>query len=184
MKQTSNNILRYIIIDTSIVENFTQKGLEDQILSALRDAVQNQYGLAISNITIFELLDTATVDNELKATNALMGLKRFYVNTRVLTAAARLGCLFGEDKTPFVGANSGDKIIGATSILTNSLIYTSNPRDFPTPFFRELVRTPLTYIKKGQPVTIQSVFLEPDLSFITTKLHERMSKFKKALKKS
>ena len=172
----SNKPLRYILLDTNIFEHLGNTDLYPQIINILKDAVSKGYGLALSQFSILELLDTATVTNETRAMNAISGIKQFKVNQGVLIASGHMGCLYNEDglsnnKQP----EKGDKIIAATAIIRNALIFTTNGRDFPRPFFREISKPLLKYSKSDQDVYIVSYFLEPDFDIIQTKYDSRIS---------
>jgi hypothetical protein len=173
MKKTSK-FERYILLDTCIFGHWDNVELSKQIFSLMEESVGMGYGLCLSNYTIFELLDTATYEEEVKAMNTITGLKQFKMNQSVLIAAGHLGWLYKEDgldngKQP----ESGDKIIGATSVLNNTLIFTTNGRDFPIPFFKVISTPLLRYTKSKKNVYIPSYFLEPNIEVISSLYAER-----------
>jgi predicted nucleic acid-binding protein len=167
---------RYIILDTNIFEHLDNIELNPQIASLLKDSISKGYGISMSQYSILELLDTASVENELKAMNTITGLRQFKVNQSVLIAAGHLGCLYKEDgldnnKQP----ERGDKVIAATSLINNTILFTTNGRDFPIPFFREISRPVLKYHKPdGREIYIVSYFLEPDIDIIQNKYNSRI----------
>jgi hypothetical protein len=169
-----NNPVRYIILDTCIFEHLGNEELAQQIVYLLRDAVSKSYMPAMSIFTLLELIDTATIENEIKAMNAVGRIKRFPINQTVLVAAGRMGCFYkddGIDKQP----EKGDKIIAAVSVLNNAVVFTTNGRDFPEPFFRTISTPYLKYRKKdGREVVIIGYFKEPNLEVISAKHSERM----------
>lgn len=175
-KPKINRPLRYILLDTNIFEHLGNPDLAPQIIAILKDSVSQGYGLALSQYSLFELLDTASVENEIKAMSAVQGLKQFKVLQGTLIVAGHLGCLYKEDgldnnKQP----ERGDKIIAGTSIINNAVIFTTNGRDFPRPFFKEVSKPLLKYKKTdGREVCIYSYFLEPDFSVIQTKYDSRV----------
>ncbi len=128
----------YVILDTCIIQHLGDKELAECIINDLKEAATAGYDIAISDFTFFELLNGATVEKEQERINALAGISRYYVKKDILIAAAHLGCLYQQDGTD---ADTGDKIIGATSLIFNSIIYTTNGRDFPRPFFNEVAKS-------------------------------------------
>lgn len=169
---------QYVIIDTCIIQYFNDPELSECILNDLREAVKVGYNLAISDFTFFELLNEATIEKENERMSALNSLSRAYVRRDTLIAAAHLGCLYKDD-----GATSdiGDKIIGATALLTNSIIYTANVRDYPLPFYTPLLKRYLIRYKKGYETTIPSYFLKPDVDYISRKYNERIKPLEKTI---
>lgn len=173
MKRTSKPA-RYILLDSDIFNHLGNTDLYPQIIFLLRDALSKGYGLSMSIFTLLELIDTATVENEMKAMSATTGIKRFKINQTVLVAAGHLGCMYKENKVQ-KEPEKGDKIIAATSLLNNTIIFTTNGRDYPRPFFKEMSKPLLKYHKSdGREVYIVSYFLEPDFEVIAAKHQERL----------
>lgn len=175
---------RYILLDSCIFSHLGNASLRPQIINLLSDALKKGYGLSLSIYTLLELIDTATVKNEAEAMSAVNGLKRFKINQTILVAAGHFGCLYaddGIDKQP----EKGDKIIAATSLLKNAIIFTTNGRDFPRPFFKTLSKPILKYTKNDRDVYLVSYFLEPEIEVIASKHqirieeHERNNSTKK-----
>jgi len=171
-----SNPYRYILLDTNIFEHLDNTELNPQITSLLKDSVSKGYAISMSQYSILELLDTASVENEVRAMNTISGLKQFKASQSVLIAAGHLGCLYKEDglennKQP----ERGDKVIAATSLINNTIVFTTNGRDFPIPFFKEISRPVLKYHKPdGREVYIVSYFLEPDIDVIQNKYNSRI----------
>lgn len=172
------NNKQYVVLDTCIIQYFGDSELANCILTDLKEAVKAGYDLAISDFTFFELLDGASVEKETQRIDALNGLSRAYVKRNTLIAAAHLGCLYADDKA---SADIGDKIIGATALLSNSIIYTANVRDYPLPFYNVLLKGYLIHHKKGFEVTIPSYFLKPDVDYIIKKYNERTKPLEKTI---
>ena len=164
---------RYIVLDTCIFQHFAEKELGLAVINILRQAVNIDYGIAVSDFSFFELLDGASVEKEIDRIKAVGATKRFWVKKNVLIAAAHLGCLYSKDGIPDKQINPGDKVIAATALLTNSIIYTTNGRDFPRPFFRELAQIPLWYKKNDRTICLMSYYLETDTNYIVSKYNER-----------
>lgn len=167
---------RYILLDTNIFEHLGNSELYPQIINILRDAIGKGYGFSMSIFTLLELIDTASVENEIKAIIATNGVKRFKINQTILIAAGHMGCLYKDDgidvkKQP----EKGDKIIAATSLVNNAVIFTTNGRDFPSPFFNTISKPLLKYTKSdGREVYLVSYFMEPDAEVIGVKHGERI----------
>lgn len=169
---------RYLILDSNIFKYFGHSELSSQIISLLQDALNKGYVLAISKFTLLELLDTATIENEIKAFSHIRGLKHFKMTETVLIAAGHLGCLYkddGIDNPP----EKGDKILAGTSWANNAIIFTANGRHFPRPFFNELAKPVLKYTKNKAEAYIVFYFLEPDYGIINTKYQERIDEHTK-----
>ncbi len=77
-----NRPQRYIVLDTNIFEHLGNTDLFPQIIEQLRDALSKGYGLSMSTFTLLELVDTATVENEVQAMNAISGVKRYTPSCR------------------------------------------------------------------------------------------------------
>lgn len=175
--------VRYLIIDSNIFKLLGNPEILPQITFLLGDALTKGYGLAISKFTLLELLDTATVENEVKAFTSIRGLKHFQMNETVLIAAGHLGCLYQDDgvnvKSP---PEKGDKIIAGTALINNAVIFTTNGRHFPIPFFTVMSK-PILKDKKsdGREVHTVSYFLEPDLDVIGTKYQERINEHQRKI---
>jgi len=167
-----NKPLRYLLIDTCIFDHIANSELSVQIFAIAGDAINKGYALSLSLFSIFEMVNTSTVENELKAMAAIQGMKRFKINQSVLLAAGRLGEFYkreGSDKEP----EDGDKIIAATAVIYNCVIFTTNGRDFPQPFFNVIAKPILTYTSKGKEIMLPAYLIEPDINVITRKIQER-----------
>jgi predicted nucleic acid-binding protein len=169
---------RYLILDSNIFKYFGNLELSSQIIFLLQDALAKGYGLAISKFTLLELLDTATVDNEIKAFSYIKGLRHFRISETVLTTAGHLGCLYKDDGIEDQ-PEKGDKIIAGTAWANNAVIFTANGRDFPTPFFNVLSKSVLKYTKNKAEVHMVFYFVEPDYQMIQTKYQERVDEHKR-----
>jgi predicted nucleic acid-binding protein len=173
-KNKHPNPSRYIILDTNIFQHFGNETLANKIIENLRYAVSQGYGLAMSQYSLIELVDNASVETEQRRINAIKGVKHFKVKQSTLIAAGHLGSLYKEDgMEEKQQPERGDKIIGATAVLNNCVIYTTNGKDFPPPYFKEIARHYLPYTKAGRDVAIMGYFLEPDLKAIEDRNNSR-----------
>ncbi len=181
MEAQQNKPLRYIILDTCIFQHFANESLAVQMLGILQDAKTKGYGLALSQYSLIELVDNASIENESKRMAAIKGIKHFKVKQSVLLIAGHLGCLYKEDgMEEKQQPERGDKIIGATAFLYESLIYTTNGRDYPQPFFKEIARQTFLYkTDSGRDASVVGYFIEPDKETIINKYANRTIKEKK-----
>jgi predicted nucleic acid-binding protein len=182
MSQKINKNQRYILLDTNIISSFSNENLGEKILLILREAVGYGYGIAISDLTYFELLNEASPEKEAKMVSTLNGVTRFYIKRDILIAAAHLGSFYKEHGLSPDQFDPGDKIIASTAVLHNCIIFTLNGRDFPQPFFREIDRRMLDYQNKQWPVCTPSYFLEPQLEYIGQYHQKRIEPFAEKIK--
>ena len=140
---------RYLIFDTNTLSRASacRGGISksnDQVAKLIIDylksvfAVSPGWGVAISSVTLFELIDESSVEEEIKIENALNGVQTFLIDEVVLRIAGRLGCFYKEIGISTGQVSLADKIVGATAFITNSVIYTTNITDYPAPFFMEI----------------------------------------------
>lgn len=171
-KQNSQQIhpKQYILFDTNIVQYATDKNSGISFINYLIELGKREFGFAISDITIYELLRGAYVNKKKDMLSVLSLFPRYFITEKVLVASAELETLYNLDKTP--KADDGDKFIGATAILTGSLILTANSRDYPTPFFIEQERKIISYLYNGRNKSIPICLLSPDINVIKTKFLE------------
>lgn len=160
-----NRPQRYLLLDTNIIQHFGNPSLGNAIIEILKDAVTKKYGISISQISLMEMVDGASLETESQRLKVIKGLKHFKIKQDTLMVAAHLGSLYKQDgMTDKQQPEKGDKIIGATAILTSSIIYTTNGRDFPQPYFKEIGRHLLQYKKPdGTDVCIIGYYIEPDI---------------------
>jgi predicted nucleic acid-binding protein len=84
---------RYILLDTNIISSFANDALGSKLLEVLREVVAMGYGLAISDITYFELLNEASPEKEVKMLNVLGDITTFWVTTKTLILKqAKIAC--------------------------------------------------------------------------------------------
>lgn len=176
MAKTISKNKKYVIIDTNIFQYFSRsKELSNGILDYVQEAIKEGYDLAMSDISIFELLDGSTLDREKEALSAIAGLPRIFVTKSILIAAAHLGCLYNEDGLSPDQISLADKVIGASAVLTNSLILTGNIRDFPEPFFSKVAYKDLKYSKKRFDAYQVIAFMKPEFGVIGKRHETRTS---------
>lgn len=172
-KSRSRNTKQNIIFDSCIIQFAGNKYLSPHLGKYLRTLLESNFLFAISEISYFELFHGATQAQEKELENMLSIFVRYLVDLNALVAASRLGTLYKNLKIPDDQVSVGDKIIGATSILTGSLILTGNPNDFPRPFFLELEVKHIFYKKKNRERMITIHLLRPDYIEIGKRFAER-----------
>lgn len=166
---------KYLIIDTCIIQYASNSpDLATKIGSILQEAAAAEYIPAISHFTYFELLDGASPTIEAQRTNAVLGVKRFRFQERVIRLAARLACFYREEGWPDdrIRKVMKDRIIAATCALSyGSLLYTANANDFPQPFFEVIDKRPIAYHQKNDKV-IYTYFIQPDYQALVKALKQ------------
>ena len=146
----------HIILDSCIVEYYLHKELSFQI----KDIFDNWgvgFDFAVSQIVYSELVDGAYPKKERIIIKTLKSFYNLPVTERNIIGSGKLGSVYREFNIT-QGISITDKIIAATSIITNSLIVTANINDYPQPFFEPLKSS---YIKKSKQ-TIKICLLKPD----------------------
>ncbi len=170
---------RYIILDTCIISCFSNEDLGNKILDILREAVALGYGIAISDITLFEVINGTGLDTEVKMMETLKGVDRFSLKQDVLFAAAHLGGLYKAHDYRLDQFGTADQLIAATSITRNALVFTKNGKDFPQPMFKELDRRMIEYTSKEYPVCVPTYFMEPQIDYIRVHYSKRVEPLKR-----
>lgn len=183
-KSTGNESaeLRNIILDTNILSRLGPSGIGQLITDFLQGLLVATpgWGLAISDVSVFEILNEIPADKEGEASKLLAGFAHYAVDQNILLAAAQLGCVYKrhfielkiQEKMP----EPGDKIIASTSFVGNALVCTANTRDFPSPFFKEIARQILQYESGGVITFMPIYFLEPQRELISAYHNNRHSK--------
>lgn len=184
MAKTPDKNKRYIILDTNIISSFSNEELGQKILEILREAVALGYGIAISDITLFEVVNGTSVDTEIKMEQTLGGVERFYIKKDILLGAAHLGGIYKAHGLPLDQFGTEDQIIAATAIARNALVFTKNGRDFPPPMFKELDRRMIEYKSKEYPVCVPVYFMEPQIEYIVAHYATRIEPHKEKIKRA
>jgi len=175
-KNTKPGNKSYVIIDSNIFQYLNNPEASKEINKELTIALRAGYHPSLSDISFFELINGASPQNEKKRIKVMRKMKRFYVKKKVLIAAAHLGCLYkDEDGVGNKCGDIGDMIIAGTSLLTNSIIYTANGRDFPRPFFNEIYKGLIHYKKKDTSIFLPTYFLKPDITLIVQRYTKRFT---------
>lgn len=150
---------RHILLDTNILRYIGTPEIIQNLLSYLVE-LQNKYvkSLAISQITIFELLDGIPVAKESKARETLSNFTRLLITEDILLIASNLSSLYKQEKIPVDQISVCDKLIAASAVLNSCYILTGDGNDYPRPFFVEVETKPV-YYTKGNKLNMQYLFL-------------------------
>ena len=125
----------------------------------------------VSDFTTFELFSGCYQEREKALALIWKKYKRYLVNTRVLAQAAHFSTVLDSEK--YDSPSAGDKIIGMTALLTNSLILTGDFRGFPRPFFSERHVFIITYRKNKKLVPQVLYLFNPEIKLTQYYIKER-----------
>lgn len=160
-------IIQNVICDTNILGYSGTKKGSSECIDYLKELLLRNFGLAISNITTFELLKGCDLAKETECIEFIKNFIRYDLDDSVLLSAARLDNVYKEEKINVDGIEQPDKIIAATAIITGSVILTGDRNGFPFPFFIESEYRNITYeIKKGHSRSIHLCLLTPNTKLI------------------
>lgn len=163
-----------IILDTNILKRIADIYSFSEFAKYITDLERRNGIFAISDFTLFELFRGATVKVEHEIEPILTVFDKFIVTSEVLLAAARLETLYKMENIQPNDIEEGDKIIAGTALLNGCLILTSNGRDFPWPFFKEIERNLIEYKDKNKRTKYICVTLiQPDYDILTRMLNDR-----------
>lgn len=173
-QQQDNPQKQKILFDTNIFSDFSDKNLIIPLSLYLIDLINRGFNFALSDITLYELLRGLSIEKEEKMLNLISSYFRYYVTSEVLVASAQLDNLMKMENINVGGVDHGDKIIGATAILTGSLILTADVRGFPWPYFHEVEYNPLYFQDHNKKTKCHMVgLLRPDFELIKKRFYER-----------
>ena len=160
-----------IILDTCIVQFLDKRDLKDKVFYVLETLIKNNNNVRMSDFCTFELFSGCYKEKEKALSSVWKKYNRYLVNTKVLQCAAHFSTIY-EHNTLIKRKeiSNGDKIIGATAFLTNSLIFTGDFNDFPRPLFSEEYKFIIKYKKRGKTVPLVFYFLKPDVDIISYNL--------------
>lgn len=162
-----------IILDTCLLQYIGDKNIAKNLIDYLSELEGANFNLAISNISVCELLSGTTQKQETDGLSILSLFKRYQVDDNVLVATSQLSTLYGREKIPNQDISIADKIIAATAILTGSLILTADVHDFPRPFFREAAEKLFYYSIKNKTRMRVVEVLAPNTVIINQRFSER-----------
>lgn len=163
-----------IILDTCIIQYLLTPNLNKEVKSIMLVSISKGFGLAISEISILEGIQSASESKEKEVLERIFKFPIYSINTNILIAAGQLKTLYTKDSN--ISENNisvGDAIIGATAVLTNSLIVTANYNDYPRPFFIEKYKKALFYNQKNKQRLACLYILKPNMPIINFRFSER-----------
>lgn len=160
----------YIILDSNIYAIYNRKPLVSKLFDELRHFIVKKYGIGISEISFCEILSGMTFEKEGAALKNLNGMRSFPVTKDIFVTAAKLEYFYKRERYEIALV---DRVIAATSFLTDSLILTSNIRDFPMPFFNVVETILLKHNSKRNPSFLYVYLLKPNLNVFKQYLHYR-----------
>ncbi len=156
-----------ILLDSCVIQYIADKRIRNGLVPYLTDILKRNHTLALSEITVYELLQGAPITKEAELIDWIKVFKHYVVDLNVLVAAARLRTFYDMNKLPQAQISDGDKIIAATSTLTGSLVLTANGNDFPRPFFIEVEQRQVYYSSKNIQKMITLQLLAPNHVVLT-----------------
>ena len=169
--------LPHILLDTCIIQYAASKETGPMFQQYLTELDSRGFPLAISEISVYELLQGTSATKEAELLQWLNSFNaRYLVDSNVLITAAQLRTLYDMEKVPQEQIGDGDKVISSTSVLTDSLICTANVNDFPRPFFYEAERKQIIYNHKSTERMIMVFLLGADIDIINHRFANRPKK--------
>jgi len=167
---------KYIVLDTNIIQYCSNKDLGKKITLDLQSLVSNGYEIAISKFTLFESLDGANIQTEIARLGVINNFSKFCITKNILIKAAHLSCLYKKENLNNISI--GDKIIGATAWLRNSMIYTADGNDYPRPYFSEIERKEFVFMNNKNNHSLITIFLlRPENQYISGKHNNNFKKY-------
>src|SRR5438094_773900 len=131
MNISQDEKLTKILFDTNIFSYFSNPIFSSQIKVFLQKFIKKGTKFAISETSIFELLQAASEVKEKQGFQLLNQFKSFSIDKDVLTRAARLAGLYQKyGGINIKGFDTGDLYIAATSVINFSSILTANQKDY------------------------------------------------------
>ena len=162
-----------MIVDTCILiyAGSKQQSQADAVSKCLEQLAAEGYDLSISDFSSYEYLRGLWGK---VAEQAAAAMKRYVtkeVSPQVLELASQLHGLYHDE-----GINNlsdGDKIIAATAVLENGLVFTRNHQDFPSPFFlpEQFMTLPIQYHHYTQHMDL--ALYKPNTGLISRRINEK-----------
>lgn len=173
-EKATNSPKQKIIIDTNIFSYLSRADVGKEIILYFLELVRRGFEFAYSNITVYELTRGASEKKEEELMEILNPYFKYYLDDRVVLAAARLDNIMKPERINVESVDHGDKFIAATAILTGSLILTANARDFPWPLFHEVENKPIIFeTKNKRTICYMLALIQPDYGVINKNFTQR-----------
>ena len=158
----------YLLLDSCIIEYYLNEKYAIQIQSILQKWQKGVFGLAINQIVFSELIDGTFMKKEGIIIDTLRQYHNIPVTERQIIGSGKLGSIYRQTNIT-QNISLIDKIIGATSIITNYPIITGNINDYPQPYFELIGSQVLTYKNK----LIKVGLVKPDYTILKSAFAER-----------
>ena len=158
----------YLLLDSCIIEYYLNEKYSAQTQSILQKWQKNVFGLAINQIVLSELIDGTFMKKEGIIIDTLRQYHNIPVTERQIIGSGKLGSIYRQTSIT-QNISLVDKIIGATSIITNYPIITSNINDYPQPYFEVIDSLVLTHKKK----LIKIGLIKPDYIILNSVFADR-----------
>lgn len=157
-----------VILDTCILQYLNDPNLEPELTRIFRLLERQGNKFYFSDFSTYELFSCCPRSKEKRLSAIWKNFSRFTVDPKVVRFAAELATAYNVVKLPITSISDGDKIIGATAILTDSVVFTANGNDFPRPFFEERRTEDIPYKTKGGKLgMIKFYFLAPNPKIVS-----------------
>lgn len=166
--------LQQVIVDTNVIRYISKKEIAPILLNYLKELISRGFGLSISAITQFEMLEGAPKEKEKDILAKLSLFKNYQIDFKVLVLSSWLSTLYNKESTIQNDQSSvADKIIASTAALTGSIILTADVNDFPRPFFKEVEEKLIIYKEKNKTKLLVLQLLSPDKTVINYRFQSR-----------
>lgn|SRR3989338_199279 len=170
-----------IILDTCILIHLSTENMAIPLKYYLLDLIGRKFNLAISGISITELLTNITLKKQQEGYKVLSIFKRYFLPDNILIASGELSTLYkqvGIDndnpiKIECDHISLADRIIGATAVLSGSLILTADINDFPNPYFFPVEEKKILYKRKNKENMLYLQILSPNNVLISEMINKR-----------
>ncbi len=163
----SNAPKQNIILDTNILFYLGDKFIKYELSRYLLVLNRMGFGLAISKVSIVELLSGIPRINENGAIDKLNMFINYEIDHNVVIVTAQISTVYKNDKQVETGPiDIADRIIASTAILTGSLVMTADVNHFPRPYFVEKNEKIFSYKEKNNTKIRVIQLLQPNSSLI------------------
>ena len=168
---------KIIFLDSCILLNCEGIVFKDKIRQVLRDLTDQSNKLLISEYSRFEVMKNARFQDNFKYFDKLLDfLGNIPISKESLISASALTRLYGRNKKTI---NFGDYIIGGTVVATKeSLLLTSNNKDFCKPYWKTVEKNYVLYELEDAYNVLNIHLIEPDREKIKKEyLEDRNKKY-------
>lgn len=157
-----------LVVDTNVLSRAINPKQTDSY-KPLFEELERQYIFTVSGFTRFELMRSSDKAHRNAVANYISQEMVSVDLSRVLMDfSARVYYLYSKHPvTKGKNITEGDIINAALAIIKGCPVLTHDGSDYPAPFFRELIRRPITLKSAKNKDVIEMVYLlEPDMEHI------------------